>query len=68
MISTCQQAIGNVERPYLEPKIGWLDSLGAQLGKRYNGSDPASGPSKATKPRIPAHAGRPTAPTIISGD
>eukprot|EP00072_Mus_musculus_P053170 XP_006532621.1 PREDICTED: potassium voltage-gated channel subfamily H member 6 isoform X6 [Mus musculus] len=38
-------AIGNVERPYLEPKIGWLDSLGAQLGKHYNGSDPASGPS-----------------------
>ncbi|XP_073739153.1 voltage-gated inwardly rectifying potassium channel KCNH6 isoform X6 [Callorhinus ursinus] len=42
-------AIGNVERPYLEPKIGWLDSLGAQLGKRYNGSDPASGPSVQDK-------------------
>ncbi|KAL6073646.1 hypothetical protein STEG23_023532 [Scotinomys teguina] len=42
-------AIGNVERPYLEPKIGWLDSLGAQLGKHYNGSDPASGPSVQDK-------------------
>nr|XP_019588604.1 PREDICTED: potassium voltage-gated channel subfamily H member 6 isoform X2 [Rhinolophus sinicus] len=42
-------AIGNVERPYLEPKIGWLDSLGAQLGKRYNVSDPASGPSVQDK-------------------
>uniref|UniRef100_A0A8C8Z6B5 Potassium voltage-gated channel subfamily H member 6 n=1 Tax=Prolemur simus TaxID=1328070 RepID=A0A8C8Z6B5_PROSS len=42
-------AIGNVERPYLEPKIGWLDSLGVQLGKRYNGSDPASGPSVQDK-------------------
>ena len=42
-------AIGNVERPYLEPKIGWLDSLGEQLGKRYNGSDPASGPSVQDK-------------------
>ncbi|XP_006247617.1 potassium voltage-gated channel subfamily H member 6 isoform X1 [Rattus norvegicus] len=42
-------AIGNVERPYLEPKIGWLDSLGAQLGKQYNGSDPASGPSVQDK-------------------
>ncbi|KAM6174342.1 LOW QUALITY PROTEIN: voltage-gated inwardly rectifying potassium channel KCNH6 [Erethizon dorsatum] len=42
-------AIGNVERPYLEPKIGWLDSLGTQLGKHYNGSDPASGPSVQDK-------------------
>ncbi|XP_023612507.1 potassium voltage-gated channel subfamily H member 6 [Myotis lucifugus] len=42
-------AIGNVERPYLEPKIGWLDSLGVQLGKRYNVSDPASGPSVQDK-------------------
>ncbi|XP_004432689.1 PREDICTED: potassium voltage-gated channel subfamily H member 6 [Ceratotherium simum simum] len=42
-------AIGNVERPYLDPKIGWLDSLGVQLGKRYNGSDPASGPSVQDK-------------------
>ncbi|KAI5929107.1 Potassium voltage-gated channel subfamily H member 6 [Manis javanica] len=42
-------AIGNVERPYLEPKIGWLDSLGVQLGKHYNGSDPASGPSVQDK-------------------
>ncbi|KAM9597705.1 voltage-gated inwardly rectifying potassium channel KCNH6 isoform 1-T1 [Trichechus inunguis] len=42
-------AIGNVERPYLKPNIGWLDSLGAQLGKHYNGSDPASGPSVQDK-------------------
>uniref|UniRef100_A0A2K5QNX6 Potassium voltage-gated channel subfamily H member 6 n=1 Tax=Cebus imitator TaxID=2715852 RepID=A0A2K5QNX6_CEBIM len=42
-------AIGNVERPYLEHKIGWLDSLGVQLGKRYNSSDPASGPSVQDK-------------------
>uniref|UniRef100_A0A8C5KFW5 Potassium voltage-gated channel, subfamily H (eag-related), member 6 n=1 Tax=Jaculus jaculus TaxID=51337 RepID=A0A8C5KFW5_JACJA len=42
-------AIGNVERPYLQPKIGWLDSLGAQLGKHYNGSDPTSGPSVQDK-------------------
>ncbi|XP_025067827.1 potassium voltage-gated channel subfamily H member 7 [Alligator sinensis] len=38
-------AIGNVERPYLIHKIGWLDSLGVQLGKRYNKSDAGSGPS-----------------------
>ncbi|KAM9380746.1 voltage-gated inwardly rectifying potassium channel KCNH7 [Phaethornis superciliosus] len=38
-------AIGNVERPYLDHKIGWLDSLGEQLGKRYNKSDASSGPS-----------------------
>ncbi|XP_078259929.1 potassium channel, voltage gated eag related subfamily H, member 7b isoform X2 [Rhinoraja longicauda] len=38
-------AIGNVERPYLEHKIGWLDSLGEQIEKRYNGSDVSSGPS-----------------------
>ncbi|EHB07360.1 Potassium voltage-gated channel subfamily H member 6 [Heterocephalus glaber] len=42
-------AIGNGERPYLEPKIGWLDSLSTQLGKHYNGSDPASGPSVQDK-------------------
>ncbi|XP_012588556.1 PREDICTED: potassium voltage-gated channel subfamily H member 6 isoform X2 [Condylura cristata] len=42
-------AIGKVERPYLQPKIGWLDSLSAQLGKHYNGSDPASGPSVQDK-------------------
>ncbi|XP_030630554.1 potassium voltage-gated channel subfamily H member 2a [Chanos chanos] len=35
-------AIGNVERNG-DSKIGWLDSLGEQLGKPYNGSD--SGPS-----------------------
>ncbi|KAG9349218.1 hypothetical protein JZ751_027661, partial [Albula glossodonta] len=38
-------AIGNVERPYLEHKIGWLDNLGVSIGKRYNFSDPGSGPS-----------------------
>ncbi|XP_074120854.1 voltage-gated inwardly rectifying potassium channel KCNH6 [Sminthopsis crassicaudata] len=38
-------AIGNVERPYLEHKIGWLDNLGDQIGKRYNDSDLGSGPS-----------------------
>ncbi|XP_056670648.1 potassium voltage-gated channel subfamily H member 6 [Monodelphis domestica] len=38
-------AIGNVERPYLEHKIGWLDNLGDQIGKRYNDSDMGSGPS-----------------------
>ncbi|XP_062384607.1 potassium voltage-gated channel subfamily H member 7 [Sardina pilchardus] len=38
-------AIGNVEQPYLEHKIGWLDNLGLSIGKIYNYSDPASGPS-----------------------
>uniref|UniRef100_A0A3Q2ZEV7 Potassium channel, voltage gated eag related subfamily H, member 7 n=1 Tax=Kryptolebias marmoratus TaxID=37003 RepID=A0A3Q2ZEV7_KRYMA len=38
-------AIGNVEKPYLEHKIGWLDNLGVSIGKKYNYSDPASGPS-----------------------
>ncbi|XP_047457799.1 potassium voltage-gated channel subfamily H member 7-like [Mugil cephalus] len=38
-------AIGNVEKPYLEHKIGWLDNLGVSIGKRYNYSDPGSGPS-----------------------
>ncbi|XP_069080363.1 potassium voltage-gated channel subfamily H member 7 isoform X2 [Pleurodeles waltl] len=38
-------AIGNVERPYLIHKIGWLDSLGEQIGKRYNYTDLSSGPS-----------------------
>ncbi|KAJ8245915.1 hypothetical protein GJAV_G00261660 [Gymnothorax javanicus] len=36
-------AIGNVERPYM--KIGWLDNLADQIGKRYNDSDSRSGPS-----------------------
>uniref|UniRef100_A0A8C7NBZ0 Potassium channel, voltage gated eag related subfamily H, member 7 n=1 Tax=Oncorhynchus kisutch TaxID=8019 RepID=A0A8C7NBZ0_ONCKI len=31
-------AIGNVEKPYLEHKIGWLDNLGVSIGK-------SSGPS-----------------------
>ncbi|XP_054619824.1 potassium voltage-gated channel subfamily H member 7-like isoform X2 [Dunckerocampus dactyliophorus] len=38
-------AIGNVEKPYLEHKIGWLDNLGMSIGKAYNYSDPSSGPS-----------------------
>ncbi|KAL2081448.1 hypothetical protein ACEWY4_023301 [Coilia grayii] len=38
-------AIGNVEKPYLEHKIGWLDNLGVSIGKLYNYSDPSSGPS-----------------------
>ncbi|XP_014348120.1 potassium voltage-gated channel subfamily H member 2 [Latimeria chalumnae] len=38
-------AIGNVERPYLRVKIGWLDSLGDQIGKKYNDSDLTSGPT-----------------------
>ncbi|XP_048455176.1 potassium voltage-gated channel subfamily H member 7 [Rhincodon typus] len=38
-------AIGNVERPYLVHKIGWLDSLGQQIEKRYNINDASSGPS-----------------------
>ncbi|XP_067825279.1 potassium voltage-gated channel subfamily H member 6-like [Heptranchias perlo] len=38
-------AIGNVERPYMDHKIGWLDKLGDQMGKRYNDSDASSGPS-----------------------
>ncbi|KAM9334418.1 voltage-gated inwardly rectifying potassium channel KCNH7 [Symphorus nematophorus] len=38
-------AIGNVEKPYLEHKIGWLDNLGVSIGKKYNYSDPNSGPS-----------------------
>uniref|UniRef100_H3D6X2 Potassium voltage-gated channel subfamily H member 7 n=1 Tax=Tetraodon nigroviridis TaxID=99883 RepID=H3D6X2_TETNG len=38
-------AIGNMERPYLEHKIGWLDNLGLSIGKKYNYSDLSSGPS-----------------------
>uniref|UniRef100_A0AAY4BG01 Potassium voltage-gated channel subfamily H member 7 n=1 Tax=Denticeps clupeoides TaxID=299321 RepID=A0AAY4BG01_9TELE len=38
-------AIGNMEKSYLEPKIGWLNNLGMTIGKRYNYSDPTSGPS-----------------------
>ncbi|XP_006634281.2 potassium voltage-gated channel subfamily H member 2 isoform X2 [Lepisosteus oculatus] len=39
-------AIGKVERHYSKaPRIGWLDSLGEQLGKHFNDSDPGSGPS-----------------------
>ncbi|XP_060724867.1 potassium voltage-gated channel subfamily H member 7 isoform X2 [Tachysurus vachellii] len=38
-------AIGNVEKPYLDHTIGWLDNLGMSIGKQYNYSDPSSGPS-----------------------
>ncbi|KAJ8251042.1 hypothetical protein GJAV_G00216600 [Gymnothorax javanicus] len=42
-------AIGNVERSgstgMAEMKIGWLDNLADQIGKYYNDSDRASGPS-----------------------
>ncbi|KAM4622600.1 voltage-gated inwardly rectifying potassium channel KCNH6 [Discoglossus pictus] len=38
-------AIGNVERPYMEHKIGWLDNLANQIGKSYNDTDHGSGPS-----------------------
>ncbi|TRY66180.1 hypothetical protein DNTS_028294 [Danionella cerebrum] len=38
-------AIGNVEKSYLEQKIGWLDNLELSIGKRTNTSDPGSGPS-----------------------
>ncbi|XP_048020271.1 potassium voltage-gated channel subfamily H member 2a isoform X1 [Megalobrama amblycephala] len=37
-------AIGNVERSS-QSRIGWLDSLGDQLGKPYNETSPGSGPS-----------------------
>ncbi|XP_053555760.1 potassium voltage-gated channel subfamily H member 6 [Bombina bombina] len=38
-------AIGNVERLYMVHKIGWLDNLANQIGKSYNDTDEASGPS-----------------------
>ncbi|KAM3864100.1 potassium voltage-gated channel subfamily H member 6a [Diretmus argenteus] len=42
-------AIGNVERTSSARigamKIGWLDNLAEQIGKHFNDSDPASGPS-----------------------
>uniref|UniRef100_A0A673FXK6 Potassium voltage-gated channel subfamily H member 7 n=1 Tax=Sinocyclocheilus rhinocerous TaxID=307959 RepID=A0A673FXK6_9TELE len=38
-------AIGNVEKPYLEHKIGWLDNLEVSLGKRCNSTEHCSGPS-----------------------
>uniref|UniRef100_A0A6I8Q228 Potassium channel, voltage-gated eag-related subfamily H, member 6 n=1 Tax=Xenopus tropicalis TaxID=8364 RepID=A0A6I8Q228_XENTR len=38
-------AIGNVERPLMQHKIGWLDNLAAQIGKSYNDTDLTSGPS-----------------------
>uniref|UniRef100_A0A674MV31 Potassium voltage-gated channel subfamily H member 7 n=1 Tax=Takifugu rubripes TaxID=31033 RepID=A0A674MV31_TAKRU len=38
-------AIGNMEMNYLEHNIGWLDNLGLSIGKKYNYSDPSSGPS-----------------------
>uniref|UniRef100_A0A8C4QQW5 Cyclic nucleotide-binding domain-containing protein n=1 Tax=Eptatretus burgeri TaxID=7764 RepID=A0A8C4QQW5_EPTBU len=36
-------AIGNMERP--DNGIGWLDQLGEQIGKQYNITNAASGPS-----------------------
>uniref|UniRef100_A0A3B4DN17 Voltage-gated inwardly rectifying potassium channel KCNH2 n=1 Tax=Pygocentrus nattereri TaxID=42514 RepID=A0A3B4DN17_PYGNA len=41
-------AIGNVERSG-SSRIGWLDSLGEQLGKPYNVTIPGSGPSTKDK-------------------
>ncbi|XP_059834536.1 potassium voltage-gated channel subfamily H member 2-like isoform X3 [Hypanus sabinus] len=38
-------AIGNVERTFLQPRIGWLDSLGEQIGKQYHENDTSSGPT-----------------------
>ncbi|XP_067887134.1 potassium voltage-gated channel subfamily H member 2-like isoform X2 [Heterodontus francisci] len=38
-------AIGNVERTFLQPKIGWLDSLGDQIDKPYHENDTSSGPT-----------------------
>ncbi|XP_048050637.1 potassium voltage-gated channel subfamily H member 7-like [Megalobrama amblycephala] len=38
-------AIGNMEKPYLDHKIGWLDNLEVSIGKRINTSDPSSGPT-----------------------
>ncbi|XP_043543492.1 potassium voltage-gated channel subfamily H member 2-like [Chiloscyllium plagiosum] len=38
-------AIGNMERTFLQPKIGWLDSLGEQIDKPYTENDTSSGPS-----------------------
>ncbi|XP_040186636.1 potassium voltage-gated channel subfamily H member 6 isoform X2 [Rana temporaria] len=37
-------AIGNVERQYMEHKIGWLDNLAIQIGKNYNDTNSNSGP------------------------
>ncbi|KAL0993282.1 hypothetical protein UPYG_G00105650 [Umbra pygmaea] len=46
-------AIGNVERTSSARiggmKIGWLDNLAEQIGKQYNDTDPASGPSTKDK-------------------
>ncbi|XP_058510581.1 potassium voltage-gated channel subfamily H member 6a isoform X1 [Solea solea] len=46
-------AIGNVERTgsahITGMKIGWLDNLADQIGKHYNDSDAASGPSTKDK-------------------
>ncbi|XP_016896313.1 potassium voltage-gated channel subfamily H member 6a isoform X1 [Cynoglossus semilaevis] len=46
-------AIGNVERTGTvhtgDMKIGWLDNLADQIGKHYNDSDAASGPSTKDK-------------------
>uniref|UniRef100_A0A8C6T6Q4 Ion transport domain-containing protein n=1 Tax=Neogobius melanostomus TaxID=47308 RepID=A0A8C6T6Q4_9GOBI len=42
IIIFCRYAIGSVER---NGSIGWLHTLGDQLGKHFNGSIPGSGPS-----------------------
>lgn len=46
-------AIGNAERTNSARiggmKIGWLDNLAEQIGKPYNDTDPASGPSTKDK-------------------
>ncbi|XP_051879383.1 LOW QUALITY PROTEIN: potassium voltage-gated channel subfamily H member 2-like [Pristis pectinata] len=42
-------AIGNVERSFLRPRIGWLDSLGDQIGKQYSENDTSSGPTVKDK-------------------
>ncbi|PAA65653.1 hypothetical protein BOX15_Mlig000365g2 [Macrostomum lignano] len=42
-------AIGNIERPSLQQKIGWLDQLADQTHQHYNLSDTNSGPSLKSK-------------------
>ncbi|XP_072508335.1 voltage-gated inwardly rectifying potassium channel KCNH2 isoform X2 [Notamacropus eugenii] len=37
-------AIGNMEQPFMDSRIGWLHNLGDQIGKPYNGSG-SGGPS-----------------------
>ncbi|XP_077978016.1 voltage-gated inwardly rectifying potassium channel KCNH6-like [Glandiceps talaboti] len=42
-------AIGNVERPMLKYKIGWLDHLARQTNQPYFDNDTSSGPSLKSK-------------------